>query len=243
MWRYSALSVARDSSAREPASSTPVGPPPTTTKVVSAATSAGSVRVSAQSKDSRMRRRICSASGSVFSTAACLRPLVVAEPGVGRAGRQDQVVVVDRARVAHADLPLDLVDALDVAEHHRDVLVRAEQRADRRGDVRGRQRRGRDLVEQRLEQVVVGAVDQHQLDVELGDVHRRLQAAEAAADDGDDRLAGLLAGEQGGLVLGRHGWLHGAGRIARRRHRRRRRRINGVKGGTSPSRLQGLLRR
>ena len=45
---------------------------------------------------------------------------------------------------------------------------------------------GRDLVEQRLEQVVVAPVDEGDVDpVVLAQLLRRVQAAEAAADDQD----------------------------------------------------------
>ena len=227
MWRYSALSVARDSSASEPASSTP-GRSATDhdegrqrLHFLRIGAGLGPVEglEDAAADLQRVRQRL--------QHGGVLGPFVVAEPGVDRPGRQDEVIVVDRAGIADADLALHLVDPFDLAEHHRDVLVRAEQRADRRGDVGRRQRRGRDLVEQRLEEVVVGAVDQHELDVELGDVHRRLQAAETAADDGNDRLPGLLAGEQDGL-RSRSAWLapRGCGRIAARHLSMRRRRAD-----------------
>ncbi len=59
-------STCREISAIAPASSTPVGPPPTRTKVSSARRRPGSVSRSAFSKARRMRRRISSASSSVF---------------------------------------------------------------------------------------------------------------------------------------------------------------------------------
>ncbi len=58
-------------SASVPAISTPVGPPPITTKVIQASRLAGSASFSAASKASRMRRRISNASSSVFRPGAC----------------------------------------------------------------------------------------------------------------------------------------------------------------------------
>ena len=56
------------------------------------------------------------------------------------------------------------VDVDDLAEHDPRVALAAQHVADRRGDVAlGEHARG-DLVEQRLEEVVVGAVDHHHLD-------------------------------------------------------------------------------
>jgi len=57
-------------SATAPASSTPVGPPPTITKVSHAARRSGSISRSAASKASRMRRRMSRASSIVLSPGA-----------------------------------------------------------------------------------------------------------------------------------------------------------------------------
>ena len=54
-----------------PASSTPVGPAPTSAKVSQRRRSAGSVAVCAISKAPKTRRRITSASASVFIPGAC----------------------------------------------------------------------------------------------------------------------------------------------------------------------------
>ena len=70
-------------------------------------------------------------------------------------------------------------------QQHRDVLLLAQDPADRRRDVAGRQRRGRHLIEQRLEQVVVVAIEQRDPDRRAGERARRVEAAESAADDDD----------------------------------------------------------
>ena len=101
--RNSSRSVWRAISASVPASSTPVGPPPTSTNVSSSCCRAASVSRSARSNASRMRRRISSASSSVFRPGRVLLPLGVAEVGVARAGRDDQVVVVERRAVLQRD--------------------------------------------------------------------------------------------------------------------------------------------
>ena len=86
------------------------------------------------------------------------RPLVVSEIGVRHPGRDDEVVVVE-VTVLEQDALLFHLDPLDGAHEDRDVALAPEQLADRRRDVRGGQRRGRHLVEQRLEQVMVALVD------------------------------------------------------------------------------------
>ncbi len=61
----------------------------------------------------------------------------------------------------------------------------AQEGADRRGDVGRRQRRGRNLIQERLEQMMVRAVDQQDIDGRAGEPGRRCQSAEAAAHDDD----------------------------------------------------------
>ena len=87
-----------------------------------------------------------------------LGPVVVAEIGMGRARRHDQDVVIDEPSASTTRFSRH-VDGRGVGQHHRDVRLMAEDPADRRGDVRRAERGGRHLVEQRLEQVVIGPVD------------------------------------------------------------------------------------
>ena len=71
--RKSRASDCREISASAPAISTPVGPPPITTNVSSARPLRGSLSRSARSNASSTRRRISSASSSVFSPGATRR--------------------------------------------------------------------------------------------------------------------------------------------------------------------------
>ena len=70
MVRNAPFSVRSASSAICPATSTPVGPAPTTTKVRRRSRSAGSVATSAASNAPRMRPRSSSASSMVFMPGA-----------------------------------------------------------------------------------------------------------------------------------------------------------------------------
>ena len=91
--------VAARSRAIAPASSTPVGPPPTITKVSSARRASGvAARARRASNASRMRRRISSASSMRLEPGRDRAPLVVAEVGVPRARREHEVVVGERDR-------------------------------------------------------------------------------------------------------------------------------------------------
>ena len=115
-------------------------------------------------------------------------PLVVAEVGVVRAAGNDQRVVLQRAGGALADDRADVqpapveVEAGDLAEHHPDVPVAPEDRAERIADLPGRKRPSGHLVGEWLEQVEVAPVDQRELDRRGGQVRGGLQAAESAAD-------------------------------------------------------------
>ena len=69
------------------------------------------------------------------------------------------------------------------ASSNLDVALPAEYAADRRRDLALREDPGRELIEQRLEQMVVGAVYERHLDRSAAQESRREQPAEAAADD------------------------------------------------------------
>ena len=92
-WRKSRASDCREISASAPASSTPVGPPPTTTNV-SSALRAGRIGLALGVLEREQHaaadlQRILERLQSGRERA----PLVVAEVGVGRAGGENQVVV------------------------------------------------------------------------------------------------------------------------------------------------------
>ena len=116
-----------------------------------------------------------------------LRPGVVAEIAVGRAGGDDQPVVGDLvAAVEHHRAPRGF-HAPCFAVDHGDVVLAREDVADRRGDGRRREARGRDLVEQRLEKMMVGPVQHRHAQRRARERARGEQAAEAAADNDDVR--------------------------------------------------------
>ena len=125
------------------------------------------------------------------------RELVVAEVRLPGAGGDDQAVVRDlevvtgeRRRVHD---PAIQVEAGHLGELDAHVLRPAQDVPQRRRDLTGREDAGRDLVQQRLEQVVVAAVDQRDVDRQLSEEAARRQPAEAAADD-DDAMPGVTLG-------------------------------------------------
>lgn len=100
------------------------------------------------------------------------------------AGREDKIIVRDLAMVRLDDFA-GLVNALCFRHEEFDVVVLAEERADRISDfVRGEDSR-RYLIEQRLKQLEVVAVDDCDVYILLGKELCRLDAAKACTDDYD----------------------------------------------------------
>jgi hypothetical protein len=118
------------------------------------------------------------------------RPVVVAEVRVRGARGHDQEVVGQLA-VGEPHALAGHVDARGLGHQHRDVALPPEDAPDRRRDRGRRQPRHRDLVEQRLEHVVVATVDERHAHGRAPERPGGLEAAEAAAQDHDARpLAG-----------------------------------------------------
>ena len=108
-----------------------------------------------------------------------------------RAGRQHERVVAKRRAVIEAKLARLLVDRLDGRQQGRDILAPAKEMPDRPGDLRGRERRRRRLIEQRLKQMVVASIDDRDLDRRAGKPVHGLEPAEPGADH-DHMMGGHL---------------------------------------------------
>ena len=102
----------------------------------------------------------------------------MAEIGMPRAGGDDQVIEADPAILGHHFIrrKIDVDDAI-----HEDgrVLLVPEDVADGCGDLSRRQAGGRYLIEQRLEEMIVAAIDDGHIGIRLAKVERCLEAAEA----------------------------------------------------------------
>ena len=131
-----------------------------------------------------------------------LLPLGMAEVRVPRSGGDDEIVVRDLERlgVDHDDPPLR-IHSLRLGEQDGGVRLVPQQPADRRRDVgRGEGGRG-DLVQQRLEEVVVRAIEHDELHVRSPECPRRVQPAEPTADDHHPRPATLDLPGCGGWMV------------------------------------------
>ena len=115
------------------------------------------------------------------------RPFVMPEVGVRAAGCDHQAVVpqhqLPAVRGQGMHDPVVQVQALDVGQHHPHIGLLPEHTAQRRRDEAFGQDPRRDLIEQRLEQVVIGPVHDGDVDIRAGQGPRRPDSAEPAADD------------------------------------------------------------
>jgi hypothetical protein len=86
------------------------------------------------------------------------------------------------------------VEVGDLSQQHADVAVALEDRAERIGDLAGRERPGRDLVGERLEEMEVAAVDERDLDRRTPQLRDRLEPTETSPDDDDVVFSGPRGG-------------------------------------------------
>ena len=121
----------------------------------------------------------------------------MAEVRVRRAGRDDQRVVGQRVRRGDAgdrrqqQTARSEIEPGRAAEHDADVGCRGEQGSQGICDVTWRERTGRDLVGQRLEEVKVTAIYERDVDVDPPQALCDVDPGEAAADD-DHVVAGFV---------------------------------------------------
>src|SRR6202521_5622276 len=146
MLRKSFANARLASSAMAPASSTPVGPPPTMT------------RFSSRLRSLEREQDAPANFGGILDALQARRerlPIIVAEISVACARGEDEIIVRDASTALDQDRARSDVDAADLPEHDGDVPVGADDAADRRGDV-GRRQAGRgNLIKQGFEQVVI----------------------------------------------------------------------------------------
>ena len=121
--------------------------------------------------------------------AGCQRlPFIVSEIGVHRAGGDDQIVV-GQLEAVHLDDASLQIEAQHFAQQDFDVGVLGEDVANGRGDLSRRNTGSRHLVQQRLEGVMILAIEQRDLHRQTRQRLSSLQAAKAAADDDDPRTS------------------------------------------------------
>ena len=181
--RNSRARIERASSPMAPAISTPVGPAPTTTNVNHSSRLGVVLELGCLERvqdPPAVGRRVLE---GLQSRRVCL-PVIPAEVMVTDSGRQHQGVIGEVAAAAPHNLA-DEVEGNDLLEEHLDVALPPEDRAERRRDVRGGQHSRRDLVEERLEHVMIASVEERDLHRGTAERFRGPQPRESPSDDHD----------------------------------------------------------
>ena len=119
-----------------------------------------------------------------------LFPFGVAEIGMARPSRDDEVIIMNFALPRPHNVRPD-VDLVHFREDHFDIFIFSKDPAHRRGNIRRRKRSGCDLVKERLKEVIIRPIDHRYPDRLIPEVLRGLQATKARADNHDARCAGL----------------------------------------------------
>ncbi len=115
-------------------------------------------------------------------------PVVMSEIGMPRTGGKHQIVVGNRTSIGMQNLLVGIDRDRFRHQDRSNIFLPAQDRTDWLGDIRRRKRCGCDLVEQRLEGVMVAAV--HHDDLNRG-VFQRLNHPQSAESGPDDDDAGL----------------------------------------------------
>jgi len=100
-------------------------------------------------------------------------------------GCQHQRVVCDQRAVCETKLVRLSIDSADRGQQRCHLVAIPEEVADRPGDLGRRERRGCDLIEQRLEQVMISLIDECYANRRSGQTARDFQTTEASADNDD----------------------------------------------------------
>ena len=109
-------------------------------------------------------------------------PFVVTEIGMHSAGRDHQIIVSNVAEIGVQQL-LRRIDAVHLFHQHRHIRLSAQDVPNWPGHIGRRQRRGRHLIEQRLEAMMVLAIDHDDIGGRASQRLGGFQAAEAGTDD------------------------------------------------------------
>ena len=106
----------------------------------------------------------------------------MAEIRVSRAGCEDQIII-SHLHISKVYFPGRNIDRLYLRENDLDISAFAQYSAHGRRDVGRRQRGRRHLVEQRLEKMIIGAVDYRDVHIFARQFLCRFESAESCAND------------------------------------------------------------
>ena len=105
---------------------------------------------------------------------------------------RDDEIVVGNAAAFREHLAARRVDARNLRQNDLGVPLPTQDAADRRRNICRRQARGRDLVEQRLEQVIVVTIDDHDVKRCLRQLLGGRKSTESCSNNHDPRGSGMV---------------------------------------------------
>src|SRR5579862_1641294 len=133
-----------------------------------------------------------------FETGCKRRPVVVAKIGMCGTGGNNEVVVAELGSGSEGDAAARHIDSSDLVHQNFCVGLVAKDAAYGLGDIGRRQHRKRDLVKQRLKEMVVAAIDDRHGNGKVSQGTRGMQPSETTADDDDAGLTRSSSNELGG---------------------------------------------
>ena len=118
-----------------------------------------------------------------FQPGSLSLPIVVPKISMTGPGSDDQIVVCDLGTVGQRDAIVFLIKPSNITQNDLDILEFMQDTSDRLCDLAGRKHRRRDLIKQRLKNVVIFAIDQRDLNRPVSKLFGRRQPAKTAADN------------------------------------------------------------
>ena len=106
------------------------------------------------------------------------------EIGMPGPGCENQIVVLD-VEIPRMNEPRVYVDRLNFSQNDFDILALVQNRADRSSNVRWGQRCGSDLIKERLKKVIIGSIDDGEVNALASQFLCSLEPAKTTTDDHD----------------------------------------------------------
>ena len=122
-------------------------------------------------------------------------------PKIGMLGTScDEEMIVGNAAAFGDHFSACRIDSRNFRQNHFGVPLPTEDAADRRRNITRRQARGRDLVEQRLEQVIVVAIDDRDVERRFRQLLGRRKPTETCPDNYDTEGSAMAEGHVGACL-------------------------------------------
>lgn len=126
-----------------------------------------------------------------LKTRGVLFPFVMSEIGMSSAGREDEIVV-GYGSVGQGQIVRREIDGNGFREQDTRILLSAQDGTDGVRNISGGKGSRRDLIEQRLKEMMIATIDQRYLNILAAQSLRRIEPTESTANDYNPRTASRL---------------------------------------------------